>query len=389
MLTNRIPLSEYHARWKKVQSLGKAHGLDAMVIWSRGGGPVDTAEDLIWLANWCSPSPFVPDVPGNWSGLSSSAIIIPVNAEPVLVTDYGLVRRDVVPVEDVRSSGMVPDLVNTVLSELNAKRVGLVAGNALLVSPYQRLLETARDREFVSMDVAFSQLKTIKSPLEFQLLREAAQIGNQAMLEMMRAALKPGTTEAEAVAAAYRYAVANGTAVIDAAVASGPNSHFYAWGQAPQWTTRALQSGDLFHCDMYGAATEGYRYDFSRTVVCGGRPSSEQEALIDGAIAAVNAGIAAVKPGEKASSIWYAVQGELDRRGISVGYGVAGHSYGLGWEAPWLIASDDTIIQPGMALAIETMAGTKELGSVKFEQNILVHAGYNELLTTCPEKPWL
>lgn len=39
MLTSRIPLDEYHGRWKRAQALCKARGVDALVVWGKGGGP--------------------------------------------------------------------------------------------------------------------------------------------------------------------------------------------------------------------------------------------------------------------------------------------------------------------------------------------------------------
>ncbi|MEU6198348.1 M24 family metallopeptidase [Streptomyces sp. NPDC047061] len=180
-----------------------------------------------------------------------------------------------------------------------------------------------------------------------------------------------------------------GGALYDAAVASGPYSHFYAYGQVPQWTTRQLETGDLFHCDMYGAAVEGYRYDPSRTVICGGKPTKDQEEVVEGAIAAIEAGVAAIRPGMRASELYTIVHSVLEERGVEIGDPLHGHSYGLGWESPWLIPSEDAVIGAGMAIAIETMAGREGVGCAKFEENVLVSEDKVELLTTTPKRPWL
>lgn len=52
MLTSRIPQDEYYGRWKRAQELCKAWGVEALVVWGKGGGVVDTANDLIYLANY-------------------------------------------------------------------------------------------------------------------------------------------------------------------------------------------------------------------------------------------------------------------------------------------------------------------------------------------------
>ncbi|HGM5415672.1 TPA: hypothetical protein ACKP1J_000002 [Serratia liquefaciens] len=112
MLTSRIPLDEYHARWKRAQELCKSRGVDALIVWGKGGGTVDTANDLIYLANYSPVFPYAPDLPGVWSGLSHGAVIVPASGEPVLITESPAVRRDVIAVKDIRpASGFVPDAV--------------------------------------------------------------------------------------------------------------------------------------------------------------------------------------------------------------------------------------------------------------------------------------
>ncbi len=389
MLTNRTPRSEYEHRWTRAQALAKAQGVEALVVWGKGGGPVDTANDLIYLANYSPVFPYCPDLSGNWSGLSHAAVIIPVTGEPVLITDTAVVRTDVIAVQDVRpAAGFVPDMVVQTLQKmgLGQARIGLVAGPWLVAGIYRRLLEVGRDLEFVDLDKAIESLRTHKSAFEFELLRESAEVGNRAMEAMMKAAAIPGNTEADAVAAAYDVAIRRGAAMIDAACASGPHTAFYAYGMAPQWTTRPLAAGDIFHCDMYGAATEGYTWDFSRSVVTGGRWTREQKEVYDGAIAAIEAGVAACRPGITAAGLYTTVLDVLTARDIFCGYPLHGHSYGIGWESPWLVPSNETRIEAGMAIAIECMAGREDVGFVKFEHNVLVHEHHTELLSTCPAR---
>lgn len=389
MLTNRTPLSEYENRWMRAQAVAKASGVEALVVWGKGGGTVDTANDLIYLANYCPVFPYAPDLPGHWAGLSHGAVIIPASGEPILITESPAIRRDVVSVQDVRSAnGFVPDKVAATLKELGLSnsRVGLVAGPWLVSSIYKRLLSAASDVQFVELDYAIEGLRTHKSAFEFELLREAAEVGNASMEAMMKSASTAGTTEADAVAAAYNVAIRRGAAMIDAACASGPHSSFYAHGMAPQWTTRKLDAGDIFHCDMYGAAVEGYTWDFSRSVVAGGKWSAAQNEIYDGAIAAIEAGVDACKPGVTAQALYDVVLNVLQGREIYCGYPLHGHSYGIGWESPWLVPGNKTTIEAGMAIAIECMAGREDVGFVKFEHNILVHADGVELISTCPAR---
>lgn len=122
---------------------------------------------------------------------------------------------------------------------------------------------------------------------------------------------------------------------------------------APQWTTRTLNAGDIFHCDMYSAATEGYTWDFSRSVVAGGKWTADQNEVYDGTIEAIHAGVAACRPGV---TLWKTVANVLDARKINCGYPLHGHSYGIGWESPWLVPGNETHITAGMAIAAECAA---------------------------------
>ncbi|WP_206020480.1 hypothetical protein, partial [Pseudomonas viridiflava] len=86
------------------------------------------------------------------------------------------------------------------------------------------------------MDYAIETLRTHKSSFEFELLREAALVGNASMEDMMKSASIPGTSEADAVADAYSIAIRRGSAMIDAACSSGRNAALYSDGMAPNWT---------------------------------------------------------------------------------------------------------------------------------------------------------
>lgn len=389
MLTNRIPRSEYENRWYRVQALAKQNDVDALIVWGKGGGTVDMASDLIYLANYCPVFPYVPDVPGHFSGLGHAAVIIPVNGEPVLVTDNPGVRRDVVPVEDIRAAhGFVPDTVIETLQDmgLGNSRLGQVAGPWTASSVLRRFTELATGIKLVDMDLAVESLKIHKTELEFELLREAADVGSAAMEALMKTASVTGNTEADAVAAAYEVAVRRGALIMDVPSTSGPFTGLYSYGMAPNWTTRKLQPGDIFHADMSGAAAEGYAWDISRTVPAGGKWKAEHAEIYDGAIAAVETGIAACRPGIVAGDLYDVVANALKARDIFLGFPVHGHSFGIGWEAPWVVPGGEAVIEAGMAMAIEVIAGHENGTQVRFEQNILVHHDRNELISLCPPR---
>jgi Xaa-Pro aminopeptidase len=304
--------------------------------------------------------------------------------------------------EDVRFSLDLPKLVVDLVSELGLSqaRLGLVGGNAMLAGPYRRLLDALPNAQVEPVDELIEEIRAAKSPRELELLREAAAVGNEVVRRMIETALRPGASEAEAVASGYGYAVKNGVATYDAAVASGPNSDFYAYGRLPSWTMRTLEDGDFFHVDTYGALN-GYLYDFARCCVVGGRPTPAQIQVLEAAIDSVHAGVDTIRPGVRASDVYEAVHNVLKERGmlpeaggedlvsaLTTSFPAHGHSFGLGWERPWLLPNESFEIHAGMCFGIEAMAGLPNVGSAKFEQDVIVTEGGAEILTTLPTHYW-
>ncbi|AMX97555.1 aminopeptidase P family protein [Mesorhizobium sp. M7A.F.Ca.US.014.04.1.1] len=104
---------------------------------------------------------------------------------------------------------------------------------------------------------------------------------------------------------------------------------------------------------------------------CRGKWSARQNEIYDGAIAGIEAGVAACRLGVTASDLYKAVLDVLDGRGIFCGYPIYGHSFGLGWGGPWLVPDNSFKVGAGMAIAVECMAGREDVGYVKFEHNCL------------------
>lgn len=316
--------------------------------------------------------------------------------EPTLVEGFGEVREDLVAVSDVRISPDLPAGVADVLAEkgMRGERVGLAAGNALLVAPYRRLVELTAPTELVPFEDVVESLRVPKAPAELDRLRASAEAGQAVMTEILRRAARGDCTEADAVAEGLRAAARAGVAMYDAAVASGPFSGRYTYGRLPSWSRRSLEPGDLFHIDLYGSL-DGYLFDFSRTTVVGREPSAAQREVIEGAAAAIDAAIDALAPGRSGAELFHLVRGGLVARGLAdapsddaaegfAGYDCHGHGYGLAWEWPWITPWERREVQASTAMAVECMAGREDVGLVKFEQDAIVGADGVERLLSLP-----
>lgn len=394
--------AEHRNRWQRAQQRCAEEGLDGLLVWSRGGGSADSFADVLYLANHYSPFPLVADVPPHWSGRAHSAVLLPADGEPSLIVDHPDWRRDLVVIEDVRFTLDLPATAAELLRErgLAGGRIGLVGRNAMLARVKDALVTAAAGTELVPVDDLVERLRAVKSPYELDRLREAAAVGDRVVGAVIEAALRPGTTEAEAVAAGYALAVSEGVALYDAAVASGPNSDYYAYGRLPSWTRRELEAGDLFHMDTYGAL-DGYLYDFARCCVSGGSPTPDQVTVMEAVIDAVHAGVDAVAPGVPVGAIYDAVHAVLvDREmtppdddgavlsALTISFPAHGHSYGMGWERPWFVPGGEEPLVEGMCIGVEGMAGRTGVGSAKFEQDVIVGSGGAELITKLETHFW-
>jgi Xaa-Pro aminopeptidase len=143
---------------------------------------------------------------------------------------------------------------------------------------------------------------------------------------------------------------------------------------------RRFEAGETARVDLV-LVYEGYYCDFGRSWVVGGRERSPGgAALVDVLRAALDAAVAAARPG--------AVSGEIARAGLAAlpadvetAYPPHwGHGLGMGWEGPFLVADGEEPIEEGFALAVE-VALHRDGIVVSGEHDVLVGADGPEILT--------
>jgi Xaa-Pro aminopeptidase len=397
-----VPESEYRERVERVQAEAQRLDLDGILAWSKGGGPVDAYADVFYLTGWYTPFPRIEDQPPVWAGRAYGAVWVPAQGDATLIVDVPDYRSDLIVAADVRAGINVPATAAEVIKDAGAARgrIGLSASETMLVGSYNLLRDALPDAQLVAADSIIADLRMIKSDAEIMALKRAADVGSELVSEMLRAAQRPGTTEAQAVAAAWKVGIELGAAPWDSAVASGPNSDYYAWQGLPSWSLRELDAGDIFHVDTYGSV-DGYLYDISRSCVCGEKASDDQREVLEGAIGCTSAMIDAVKPGVTAEQIFEVGSSFLRERDLAGGdddgdvrvalvssFPAHGHGLGTTLESPWLRPGERTPLQERMALAIECMAGRPEVGAAKFEQDVIVTADGCEMIVAAPAVWW-
>jgi Xaa-Pro aminopeptidase len=405
MATVGISSREFASRRRAALKAAGERGLKGLVVWSRGGNSVEAYGHVYYLTNFHSLFPIVAG-DGPWVSRGHAALVLPVDGDPVLVTDYLDDPEDRVAVKDIRVTLDVAEGVVSAMRELGllGAKVGLAGRDSLLHSAYQRMEKVAGKKlQLTPADDIIDTLKWVKSEAELDMMRKAATVGIKWMKASM-GAIAEGRTEAEVVGEGMRVLCANGGVQQDVAIASGPNAaNYFGSSGVPHWNwKRKLKTGDLVHCDQWGPV-DGYYTDFARSTVVGGKPNEGQRELLDGAIGVVHHIIEGAKPGLTFGDLWHigakwladnklpSPLGKPEDGGnaFSLQFPCYGHSIGLGIDGPWLVKGGKEVVKENMVLGIEALVGRAKVGAANFEQDIVIKKMGNEILTSaCPARWW-
>src|SRR6516165_6935873 len=172
---------------------------------------------------------------------------------------------------------------------------------------------------------------------------------------------------------------AAGHAVIvygDFAVSPGPERR----GGPP--TSRVIQAGDMLIID-YSVVIDGYRSDFTNTLVVGKAPHADQKKLYDLCIAAMAAGEKELSAGAACLAVYQAVRGAFEKAGMADYFPHhAGHGLGLMHpEAPYFVRHADETLLAGDVVTLEPGLYVPGVGGIRIEHNYLVTATGHERLS--------
>src|SRR5438132_1293304 len=86
-MTLTLPVDEFRARCDAAIEAALERGLEALLVWGRGGGPVDGGADLLYLTDFYSAFPTIPDQEHQWAGRGFSAALLFPDGRVALVAD--------------------------------------------------------------------------------------------------------------------------------------------------------------------------------------------------------------------------------------------------------------------------------------------------------------
>jgi Xaa-Pro aminopeptidase len=387
----KVPAQEFVERRARVRHAAEKAGLAGLLVCSRGGGTTDRYGDVKYLTNFYTRFPYIPDVPGEWTARAHAFVVLPVEGEPTLVADDKPKRDEEMAIDQVVVTGDVIASVIEALkgADLTAGKVGVVGSDTLPWSVHAKLAAALPEVEWVPVDELLGRIRMVKSPAEIEKLRHASKVGSRATEAMLNRA-EAGCTHGEVVAAGMEVLAKNGGILYNNFMSSGRggNNPTMVATSFPTWgSTEVLEDGDWFHCGISGAV-DGYYFDHARSKPIG-NPTAEQIRVFEGPMLAVQAAMAKIRPGVKASEVARAGREKLEELGFEFegAFKGFGHGVGLGWDSPWLIESDHTVLEKNMVLCVER--SVRHMGYVgDFEETGVVTDDGFELFTDAKVKWW-
>ena len=246
------------------------------------------------------------------------------------------------------------------------------------------LHELLPDARFVSATDLLRQLRVIKSEEDIAMMRKAGAVTEAAFTDVLKH-LKHGMTELEVVSEVdyqLRKHGSLGPSFTTSLYNSGPN-HPLLFGQRQETWKRVLTPPVSILFD-FGAALDGYCYDFGRTVFFG-EPDDEFKKVWQLVMASQQAGIKAMKAGQATAAQVDAAARQVIEEG---GYGEEfrhrlGHGIGMDvHEPPFLTKTDHTVVQEGMLFTVEPSITQFNTYSARVEDVVVARPDGGEPLTT-------
>lgn len=322
------------------------------------------------------------------SDIANAVLLLGVDSEPVLfVSDQCLAYATSATNFEVRSLRELTDSIRNFSHLHRVGTVGLAGAAYIPASVLDRIHAGLGDLK-LEPTMVLAEIKAIKSDAEVHLMRKAAALTDAAMAAI-RDALADGRpySERELALIADRAMLAGGAdrTAFDSMVQAGPRSAY----NLARPTDRILQPGDLVMTDI-GARYRGYVADGGRGFTYG-PASDEKMAIVAAAARAVEAGLAAARPGIAAMELNAVIQQALVKSGYEQfssearGHGT-GHGTGMDpeEEAPWIGPGNKTILQVNMVFTLKSTITVPNIGGLRTERIVRLSSTGVEALDQFP-----
>lgn len=347
--------NEKMVKLQKLRQQFQDHGLDAILI----------------------ASPINRRYISGFTGTAGVAIISENDA--LFITDFRYTEQAAAQAKGFEIIEHKQGLESEIKKQLNAlqvKRVGFEKDHTTY-GQYETY-KKAFDVELLPVSGLVESLRTIKSPEELAVMKQAAKIADDAFTHI-QSYIKPGVKEIEIANELEFFMRRNGatSSSFDTIVASGYRSAM-PHGVASE---KEIQFGELVTLD-YGALYNGYCSDITRTVAVG-EVSDELRKIYDIVLEANIRGVNEIKAGMTGKEADAITRDYIKEMGYGVNFGHStGHGLGMEvHEAPRLSHLSKETLKPGMVVTVEPGIYVAGLGGCRIEDDIVITEEGNERLT--------
>jgi Xaa-Pro aminopeptidase len=239
---------------------------------------------------------------------------------------------------------------------------------------FRQALPKAR---FVDVEPLLWQMRRVKTAEEISRSRVASRAVSKALEHCFRNA-HAGMSEMDMAREVTNRLRDEQVFLVNTLVAFGPKG-----GYVVQHTPNRLREGELMRMDIT-ARYRGYATDISRVAAFGA--VSQDVVRACRAIQRANEALReATKPGVRGVELRKLELAIMKEEKLDLLLPMAGHGLGrIIHEPPFMTDDDESVIEPGMVLAIELALRMAHVGSVNIEDTVVVTEDGNESLTTAP-----
>jgi Xaa-Pro aminopeptidase len=314
----------------------------------------------------------------------SSGVLLITAANSWLLTDFRYMTQapqQAVDFTVVEHGARWIDTVKELSAASGVVRLGFEQEHVVF-SDYTAWKAALNELELQPATGVVEQLRMIKDEAELTIMREAAVLADETYNHIL-GFIKPGLRERDVALEMEIFMRSKGatSSSFETIVASGERSAL-PHGVA---SDRIIGNNEFVKLD-FGAYYNGYCSDITRTIVVG-NPTDKHREIYEIVLEAQLAALAAVKPGMTGREADAVARDIITRYGYGDNFG-HGTGHGLGMEiheSPRLSKTGDTVLEPGMVVTVEPGIYVPGFGGVRIEDDIVVTANGNSLLTSSPK----
>lgn len=271
----------------------------------------------------------------------------------------------------------VVDAIQTIVKKLKINSY-LFESDFVSFTTYNNLKTKINSEAVPSMGV-IEEFRSVKTPEEIRNLRAACEISDRAFERIIRD-IRVGITEKELASKLSHYMVMEGSD-------TKPYGNILISGKKTSLlhgipSNKTVEYGDFVLMD-YGCGFNGYLSDMTRTVVVG-KASSEQKQVYSLVKQMLEDATKVMLHETKATKVYEAsIKAIKDSEYLKYHYSGIGHGIGLYvHEIPFMGPKSTAVLKENNVLTIEPGIYIPKWGGVRIEDQVLIMADSNEVLTT-------